>query len=82
MQPGDVYEEKQFKKAYDKLRDAYGSLGYFQWTVLTDRKPDPEKKTVDVTVQHGRGQAVLRRRASASPATTPPATRSSVARST
>ena len=51
MAPGDVYEEKQFKKAYDKLRDAYGSLGYFQWTVLTDRKPDPEKKTVDVTVR-------------------------------
>jgi outer membrane protein insertion porin family len=51
MEPGDVYEEKQFKKAYDKLRDAYGSLGYFQWTVLTDRKPDPEKKTVDVTVR-------------------------------
>jgi outer membrane protein insertion porin family len=51
MEPGDVYKEKQFKKAYDKLRDAYGSLGYFQWTVLTDRKPDPERKVVDVTVR-------------------------------
>ena len=51
METGDVYKEKQFKKAYDKLRDAYGSLGYFQWTVLTDRKPDAEKKTVDVTVR-------------------------------
>jgi outer membrane protein insertion porin family len=51
MQPGEVYEEKQFKKAYEKLRDAYGSLGYFQWTVLTDRKPDPVRKVVDVTVK-------------------------------
>jgi outer membrane protein insertion porin family len=51
MEKGDVYKEKQFKKAYDKLRDAYGSLGYFQWTVLTDRKPDPERKVVDVTVR-------------------------------
>jgi outer membrane protein insertion porin family len=51
MEPGDVYKEKTFKKAYDKLRDAYGSLGYFQWTVLTDRKPDPARKVVDVTVR-------------------------------
>jgi outer membrane protein insertion porin family len=51
MQTGEVYEEKQFKKAYDKLRDAYGSLGYFQWTVLTDRKPDAARKVVDVTVK-------------------------------
>jgi outer membrane protein insertion porin family len=51
MEPGEVYEEKQFKKAYEKLRDAYGSLGYFQWTVLTDRKPDPVRKVVDVTVK-------------------------------
>jgi outer membrane protein insertion porin family len=51
MQPGEVYKEKQFKKAYEKLRDAYGSLGYFQWTVLTDRKPDPARKVVDVTVK-------------------------------
>jgi outer membrane protein insertion porin family len=51
MEPGEVYKEKQFKKAYEKLRDAYGSLGYFQWTVLTDRKPDPARKVVDVTVK-------------------------------
>jgi outer membrane protein insertion porin family len=51
MPPGEVYKEKQFKKAYEKLRDAYGSLGYFQWTVLTDRKPDPVRKVVDVTVK-------------------------------
>ena len=32
LQPGDVYKESQFKKGYDKLRDAYGGQGYFQWT--------------------------------------------------
>jgi outer membrane protein insertion porin family len=51
MKPGDVYNDSRFKKAYEKLRDVYGSLGYFQWTGGTQRKPDPEKKVVDVTVR-------------------------------
>jgi len=51
MTPGDVYNDARFKKAYEKLRDIYGSLGYFQWTGGTQRKPDPEKKVVDVTVK-------------------------------
>jgi outer membrane protein insertion porin family len=51
MKPGDVYNDSKFKKAYEKLRDVYGSLGYFQWTGGTQRKPDPEKKVVDVTVR-------------------------------
>ena len=42
--------ESSLRKAYDKLRDAYGSQGYFQWTVRTERKPDPERKVVDVDV--------------------------------
>ena len=51
MAPGDVYNDSKFKKAYEKLRDVYGSLGYFQWTGGTQRKPDPEKKVVDITVK-------------------------------
>jgi outer membrane protein insertion porin family len=51
MQPGDVYNDSRFKKAYEKLRDVYGSLGYFQWTGGTQRKPDPERKVVDITVR-------------------------------
>lgn len=51
MKPGDVYNDSRFKKAYEKLRDVYGSLGYFQWTGGTERKPDPERKVVDVTVR-------------------------------
>ncbi len=51
IKSGDLYRESRFKKTYDKLRDAYGGQGYFQWTVATDRKPDPEKKLVDVTIR-------------------------------
>ena len=51
MKEGDVYDDSKFKKAYEKLRDVYGSLGYFQWTGGTQRKPDPEKKVVDVVVR-------------------------------
>ncbi|HLA79624.1 MAG TPA: outer membrane protein assembly factor BamA [Vicinamibacteria bacterium] len=51
LKQGDLYRESRFKKTYDKLRDAYGGQGYFQWTVATDRKPDPEKKVVDVTIR-------------------------------
>ena len=51
MVPGDVYNDAKFKKAYEKLRDVYGSLGYFQWTGGTQRKPDPERKVVDITVK-------------------------------
>ncbi len=47
----EVYNDGHFKKAYEKLRDVYGSLGYFQWTGGTERKPDPERKVVDVTVR-------------------------------
>ena len=50
LQTGDIYKESRFKKAYEKLRDAYGGQGYFQWTVRTDRKPDKERRVVDVTV--------------------------------
>ncbi len=51
MPEGSVYNDSRFKKAYEKLRDVYGSLGYFQWTGGTERKPDPERKVVDVTVR-------------------------------
>jgi outer membrane protein insertion porin family len=50
LKAGDTYKESRFTKTYDKLRDAYGAQGYFQWTVGTQRKPDPARKVVDVTV--------------------------------
>ena len=50
LETGDVYRESRFKKAFEKLRDLYGSVGYFQWTALPKRKPDPARKVVDVVV--------------------------------
>jgi outer membrane protein insertion porin family len=50
LKTGDVYDESRIRKGLDKLREAYGSLGYFQWTARTDRKPDAAKKLVDVTL--------------------------------
>jgi outer membrane protein insertion porin family len=50
LNTGDVYRESRFKKGFDKLRDAYGAFGYFQWTGFTKRTPDHEKKIVDVVI--------------------------------
>lgn len=50
LQTGDVYRESHLKKAYEKLQEAYGSQGYFQWTGYTERKPDPERKVVDLVI--------------------------------
>jgi outer membrane protein insertion porin family len=51
VEKGDWYKESRFEKVIDKLRDAYGAQGYFQWTVGIDRKPDPQRKVVDVTLR-------------------------------
>jgi outer membrane protein insertion porin family len=50
LKPGDVYNESRLKKGFDKLRDLYGAVGYFQWTGGPRKKPDPERKIVDVTL--------------------------------
>jgi outer membrane protein insertion porin family len=48
IQEGEVYSEKKLKKGFEKLRDAYGAQGYFQYTGFTKRTPNREKKTVDL----------------------------------
>ncbi len=50
MEAGDVYNESKFRKGFDKLRDIYGTVGYFQWTGGPKRTPDPLRKVVDVTL--------------------------------
>jgi outer membrane protein insertion porin family len=50
LEKGEVYKESKIKKGFDKLRDAYGSQGYFQWTGRPERKPDAKRKVVDVTL--------------------------------
>jgi outer membrane protein insertion porin family len=51
LQTGDWYRESRVEKLIDRLRDAYGAQGYFQWTVGIDRKPDPARKVVDVVLR-------------------------------
>jgi outer membrane protein insertion porin family len=48
LQSGDVYRESRIKKGFEKLREVYGSQGYFQMTGLPKRTPDPSRKVVDV----------------------------------
>ena len=50
LETGDVYRESRLKKAYEKLQEAYGTQGYFQWTGYTERKPDPARKVVDLVL--------------------------------
>jgi outer membrane protein insertion porin family len=51
LRPGEIYNESKFKKAYESLRELYGTLGYFQWTASTERTPDRDRKVVDVVVK-------------------------------
>jgi outer membrane protein insertion porin family len=50
LETGDVYRESRIKKGFEKLRDVYGAQGYFQFTAAAQRKPDPERKVVDVVL--------------------------------
>jgi outer membrane protein insertion porin family len=50
LHSGDIYNESRLKKGFDKLRDAYGAQGYFQFTGYPKRTPDPKRKVVDVTL--------------------------------
>jgi outer membrane protein insertion porin family len=50
LQPGDVYREGRIKKGFEKLRELYGSQGYFQWHGYPKKRPNAETKVVDVTL--------------------------------
>ena len=50
IREGEIYSEKKLKKGFEKLRDAYGAQGYFQYTGFTKRTPNRDKKTVDLVL--------------------------------
>jgi outer membrane protein insertion porin family len=50
IKDGEIYSEKKLKKGFEKLRDAYGAQGYFQYTGFTKRTPNRDKKTVDLVL--------------------------------
>jgi outer membrane protein insertion porin family len=39
VKPGTYYSEKKIRKALDKAREVYGSLGYYEFTAYPDIKP-------------------------------------------
>jgi outer membrane protein insertion porin family len=39
LKAGDWYSEKKMKKGFDKARELYGSVGYFEFTGYPDLKP-------------------------------------------
>ncbi|MBK5257316.1 MAG: outer membrane protein assembly factor BamA [Vicinamibacteria bacterium] len=50
IKEGEIYSEKKLKKGFEKLRDAYGAQGYFQYTGFTKRTPNKDTKTVDLVL--------------------------------
>jgi outer membrane protein insertion porin family len=51
LETGDVYKESRINKGFEKLRDAYGAQGYFQFTPSVQRQHDAERKVVDVVLK-------------------------------
>ena len=53
VKPGTYYSEKKIRKALDKAREVYGSLGYFEFTAYPDIKPrepaSPEEQALAPT---------------------------------
>jgi outer membrane protein insertion porin family len=67
LKPGQYYSEKRVRKALEKAREVYGSLGYFEFTAYPDLKPrdlgdaaplvaTPVVPTVDVTMRVQEGK--------------------------
>ena len=81
LQPGEVYNERSFKKGFEKLRDVYGGWATSSGRASPSGRRTTEKKVVDSDLDGG-GQAVLRRPDQLRRATTRRGTRSSAARST
>ncbi len=70
VKPGEYYSEKKIRKALEKAREVYGSLGYYEFTAYPDLAPreaattDPDAPprpamgppTVDVTMRLQEGK--------------------------
>jgi outer membrane protein insertion porin family len=50
LKTGEIYRESRIEKGFNKLRDAYGAQGYFQFTGGPKRTPDPKRHVVDVVL--------------------------------
>jgi outer membrane protein insertion porin family len=48
--PGEIYNEDRLRKAFDNLKDIYGSRGYVNYTAVPAPDYDEQKKLVNITV--------------------------------
>jgi outer membrane protein insertion porin family len=60
LKPGQYYREKAVRKGLEKAREAYGSIGYFEFTGYPDLKPRepvaPRRGVLDVTLRMQEGK--------------------------
>ena len=57
--PGQVVNYTDLKEASEALKDLYSTNGYLDMTVVPDMNPDPETKTVDVTIRVNEGKQYI-----------------------
>jgi outer membrane protein insertion porin family len=50
------YSEQGVRKGLEKARDAYGAVGYYEFTAYPDLKPRDEQRVVDVTLRVQEGK--------------------------
>jgi outer membrane protein insertion porin family len=62
MKDGDIFNIELVRKGLKNLRDAYGSLGYINFTPVPDTQFDDEKKLISLTIDLDEGKPFSVRR--------------------
>ncbi len=59
LRPGEVFNMSAMKKANEQLQELYSASGYLDMQALPEILPDPDKKTVDVTIRVEEGEQYI-----------------------
>ncbi|HYL14512.1 MAG TPA: outer membrane protein assembly factor BamA [Terriglobales bacterium] len=62
IKDGDIFSREKIAKGLDNLRDAYGELGYINFTSVPDTTFDEDKKLVNLTIDVDEGKPYYVRR--------------------
>ena len=62
MKDGEIFNIELVRKGLKNLRDAYGSLGYINFTPVPDTQFDDEKKLISLTIDLDEGKPFSVRR--------------------
>ncbi|MBZ5568493.1 MAG: outer membrane protein assembly factor BamA [Acidobacteriia bacterium] len=62
MKDGDIFDIELVRKGLKNLRDAYGELGYINFTPVPDTQFDDEKKLISLTIDLDEGKPFYVRR--------------------